>query len=69
MGAQVLDHGTAMWAAIGVLAALLRRKTSGKGGLVDASLFETALGWWAIHHASYALCGQVPERHPSAGRE
>ena len=65
MGTQVLDHGTAMWASIGILAALLRRATTGKGGLVDASLFETALGWWAIHHASYALSGQVPERHPS----
>src|SRR5262249_20604261 len=45
--------------------ALLRRGATGKGGVVDASLFETALGWWAIHHASYALSGQVPERHPT----
>jgi crotonobetainyl-CoA:carnitine CoA-transferase CaiB-like acyl-CoA transferase len=44
----VLDHGTGMWAAIGVLAALVRRASTGKGGMVDTSLFETALGWWTI---------------------
>src|SRR5689334_452508 len=65
MGTQILDHGTAMWSAIGILAALMRRAITGKGGVVDTSLFETALGWWAIHHASYALSGEVPERHPS----
>ena len=65
MGTQILDHGTAMWSAIGILAALVRRAVTGKGGVVDTSLFETALGWWAVHHASYALSGQVPERHPS----
>ena len=38
MGTQVLDHGTGMWAAIGVLAALLRRSLTGRGGVVDTSL-------------------------------
>ena len=65
IGTQLLDHGTGMWAAIGVLAALLRRSATGAGGLVDASLFETALGWWTIHYASYALSGEVPPRHPT----
>jgi crotonobetainyl-CoA:carnitine CoA-transferase CaiB-like acyl-CoA transferase len=65
IGTQLLDHGTGMWAAIGVLAALLRRASSGRGGVVDTSLFETALGWWTIHYASYALSGEVPPRHPT----
>jgi crotonobetainyl-CoA:carnitine CoA-transferase CaiB-like acyl-CoA transferase len=65
IGTQLLDHGTGMWAAIGVLAALLRRASTGKGGVVDTSLFETALGWWTIHYASYALSGEVPPRHPT----
>jgi len=65
MGTQVLDHGTGMWAAIGVLAALLRRAATGRGGRVDASLLETALGWWTINYASYALSGEVPQRHPT----
>ncbi len=65
IGTQLLDHGTGMWAAIGVLAALLRRAATGKGGTVDTSLFETALGWWTIHYASFALSGEVPPRHPT----
>ncbi len=65
MGTQVLDHGTGMWAAIGVLAALVRRSATGRGGAVDTSLFETALGWWTIHYASYALSGELPQRHPT----
>jgi formyl-CoA transferase len=65
MGTQVLDHGTGMWAAIGVLAALVRRSVTGHGGLVDTSLFETALGWWTIFYAAYAVSGEVPQRHPT----
>jgi crotonobetainyl-CoA:carnitine CoA-transferase CaiB-like acyl-CoA transferase len=65
IGTQVLDHGTGMWAAIGVLAALLRRSATGRGGVVDTSLFETALGWWTIFYASYAISGEVPVRHPT----
>ena len=65
MGTQVLDHGTGMWAAIGVLAALVRRSVTGRGGLVDTSLFETALGWWTIFYAGYAASGEVPQRHPT----
>jgi crotonobetainyl-CoA:carnitine CoA-transferase CaiB-like acyl-CoA transferase len=65
IGTQLLDHGTGMWAAIGILAALLRRSSTGRGGVVDTSLFETALGWWTIHHASYAMSGEVPPRHPT----
>ena len=65
MGTQVLDHGTGMWAAIGVLAALVRRSGTGRGGVVDTSLFETALGWWTIFYAGYAVSGEVPQRHPT----
>jgi len=69
IGTQLLDHGTGMWAAIGVLAALLRRSVTGKGGTVDTSLFETALGWWTIHYASFALSGEVPPRHPTGSEK
>ncbi|MGH7186160.1 MAG: CaiB/BaiF CoA transferase family protein, partial [Pseudomonadota bacterium] len=69
IGTQLLDHGTGMWAAIGVLAALLRRAATGRGGAVDTSLFETALGWWTIHYASFALSGEVPQRHPTGSEK
>lgn len=65
MGTQVLDHGSAMWAAIGVLAALAERQRTGRGRAVEASLLETAMGWWTNPYASYAASGEVPQRHPT----
>jgi crotonobetainyl-CoA:carnitine CoA-transferase CaiB-like acyl-CoA transferase len=38
-----VDFGTAMMAAFGTLAALIERKRTGKGQIVEASLFTTAL--------------------------
>src|SRR5437899_11969080 len=52
-----------MWAAMGTLAALVRRERTGRGGVVDASLFETGLAWLKGHHASFRASGAVPERH------
>lgn len=68
MGTQVLDHGSAMWAAIGVLAALAERHRTGRGRKVDTSLLETAIGWWTNPYAGYATTGEVPERHPTGSR-
>jgi crotonobetainyl-CoA:carnitine CoA-transferase CaiB-like acyl-CoA transferase len=44
-GASVCDQGTGMWAVIGALALLQRRQHTGRGGVVAASLLETALVW------------------------
>jgi crotonobetainyl-CoA:carnitine CoA-transferase CaiB-like acyl-CoA transferase len=63
IGTSILDYGTGMWAAMGVLAALVRRATTGGGGVVDASLFETGLAWLKGHYASFRASGVVPERH------
>jgi crotonobetainyl-CoA:carnitine CoA-transferase CaiB-like acyl-CoA transferase len=63
IGTSILDYGTGMWAAMGVLAALVRRAQSGAGGIVDASLFETGLAWLKGHYASFRASGAVPERH------
>ena len=65
IGVPLLDYGTGLWAALGVLAGLLQRERTGEGCVVDASLFETALGWLGGHVASFHLSGQVPERHPT----
>ncbi len=59
----ILDMGTAMWVALGCLAALLRRNATGRGGVVDASLFETALTWLTIPFASFKMTGEPPKRH------
>ena len=59
---SIMDMGTGMWAAIGIIGALFRRATTGKGCIVDASLFETALGWMTTHAATYQASGVLPRR-------
>ena len=63
IGTSILDFGTGMWAAIGILAALVQRAQTGRGCVVDASLFETGLAWLKGHYASWMTSGEVPERH------
>ncbi|OGL24961.1 MAG: hypothetical protein A3G44_02135 [Candidatus Rokubacteria bacterium RIFCSPLOWO2_12_FULL_73_47] len=68
IGTSILDYGTGMWAAIGTLAALVRRQQTGRGGVVDASLFETALAWLTGHYTSYRITGELPVPHRSGSR-
>lgn len=49
------DMGSGMWAAIGILASLLERGKTGRGGIVETSLFETALAYETIQIASVML--------------
>ncbi len=42
-GVSILDMGTGVWMALGILAALLERQRSGKGQRIDASLFQTGI--------------------------
>jgi crotonobetainyl-CoA:carnitine CoA-transferase CaiB-like acyl-CoA transferase len=65
IGTSVLDLGSAVWAALGCVAGLLQRERTGKGCVVDASLYETALGLLTVHFARYQASGTLPERHPS----
>ncbi len=65
VGMQVLDLGTGVWAALGCLAALHRRHATGQGCIVDASLFETALGWLQVMMAGFNATGKQPARHRS----
>ena len=63
IGTSILDYGTGMWTAIGALAGLVQRRQTGRGCVVDASLFETGLAWLKGHFASVRASGQVPEKH------
>src|SRR5262245_15517728 len=65
IGTSVLDLGSAVWSALGCIAGLLQREHTGKGCVVDASLYETALGLLTVHFARYQASGELPERHPS----
>lgn len=65
IGTSVLDLGSAVWAALGCVAGVLQREKTGKGCVVDASLYETALGLLTVHFARFQASGTLPERHPS----
>src|SRR5665647_2691651 len=56
VGPAIVDMGTGMWAVIGIVSALLRRKDTGVGAVVDVSLFETATSWMTPHIAQYLAC-------------
>ena len=62
---SIIDMATAMWAVIGVLAKLAERRTTGLGGIVDASLYETTLAWMSLPIAAYLASGEMPARFGS----
>jgi crotonobetainyl-CoA:carnitine CoA-transferase CaiB-like acyl-CoA transferase len=62
VGPSIIDMGTAMWAALGIVSALLRRRDTGLGGVVDVSLFETATAWMTTHAAQYLASGEMPRK-------
>ena len=49
------DMGAGLWAAIGILSSLLERSKTGRGGIVETSLFETALAYETIQLASVTI--------------
>ena len=64
-GAALCDQGTGMWVVMACLAMLHRRHQTGLGGIVRASLLETALAWSAPRIDSYINTGALPEKHRS----
>jgi len=63
--ASIIDMGSATWSVIGILAALRERDQTGKGGIVDTSLYETSLALMSIMLADHLTSGKLPERHGS----
>ena len=62
VGASIVDMGTGMWAVIGLLTALNRRRDTGIGGVVDVSLFETAAMWMSLFASQYQASGELPTK-------
>ena len=56
-----------MFCTIGALAALRQRDRTGKGCLVDTSLFDSAVHWVEGQVNNYLASGQVPKRHGTGG--
>ncbi|MEL0020519.1 MAG: CoA transferase, partial [Rickettsiales bacterium] len=61
VGTSIIDMGTGMWTAMGIMAALRQRDASGEGCTIDASLYETALAWMTYHAAAYDASGDIPK--------
>jgi crotonobetainyl-CoA:carnitine CoA-transferase CaiB-like acyl-CoA transferase len=65
VGVSITDMAAGLWAVVGIQAALLERSRTGRGGVVDTSLFETALGSLTVQFASFIASGEVPKREGS----
>ena len=63
-----VDQGTGLHALIGILAALHERERTGAGATVEASLFDTAVGFLGYFLQNYWERGTEPER-PGSGHE
>jgi crotonobetainyl-CoA:carnitine CoA-transferase CaiB-like acyl-CoA transferase len=66
VGVSLVDLGTGVWAALGVLAALYERESSGAGRTLEVSLYETALSQLSYQLVGYLGTGVVPGREGSA---
>jgi len=68
VGPSMIDMGTGMWCAIGILAAVYRRTETGQGCIVDASLYETSLAWMANALVAVEATGRSPGRQGTRAR-
>jgi len=66
VGVSLIDLGTGVWAALGVLAALYERERTGAGRTLEVSLYETALSQLSYQLVGYLGTGVVPRREGSA---
>lgn len=66
VGVSLIDMGTGMWAAVGILGAIIERFRTNKGALVEASLLETGVAWMSVFVASYIATGRIPKKLGSA---
>ena len=66
VGVSLVDIGTGVWAALGVVAALYEREGTGVGRTLEISLYETALSLLASQLVGYVGTGFVPGREGSA---
>jgi crotonobetainyl-CoA:carnitine CoA-transferase CaiB-like acyl-CoA transferase len=69
VGVSIVDMGSGMWGAIGIMGALIERRRSGVGTHIRTSLFETALAWTATPICRQQMSGQpqLPQGSGAAG--
>jgi crotonobetainyl-CoA:carnitine CoA-transferase CaiB-like acyl-CoA transferase len=66
VGNSVADLSAAWWAAIGILAALHARHTTGRGEWIDISLLDGQIASLTYLAGGYFASGDVPRRYGSA---
>ena len=66
VGLPVVDMVTGMNAVIGVLLALHERGCSGKGQLINASLYDSGISLLHPHAANWFMNGKIPQRTGNA---
>jgi len=66
-GASINDKATGMFCTIGALAGLRMRDKTGKGCLIDTSLFDSAVHWVEGQVNGYLVSGVNPKRHGTGG--
>jgi crotonobetainyl-CoA:carnitine CoA-transferase CaiB-like acyl-CoA transferase len=66
VGTSLIDIGTGVWAALGVVAALLERAGTGRGREVDVSLFETGLSLVGYQLTDALRTRRAPARYGTA---
>jgi formyl-CoA transferase/CoA:oxalate CoA-transferase len=60
VGTSIVDMGTGMWAALGIVAGVRQRETTGRAVEVTTALFDTTLMWVCYHAMGYLGSGEVP---------
>ncbi len=59
---SIVDVGTGLWAVLGILASVIARAGTGRGGRVATSLYETALAWMGVPGSAYLASRTWPRR-------
>ena len=62
-GLPMADLGTGLFAAIGILAAVVERQRTGRGQLVDVAMFDAMAGLLTQHAGRYFMTGESTGRH------
>ena len=68
VGVPITDLGAGLFGVVGILCALRARRVTGRGQLVDTSLFEAGLALSAWEATEYWYTGQIPKRLGTAHR-
>jgi crotonobetainyl-CoA:carnitine CoA-transferase CaiB-like acyl-CoA transferase len=68
-GVAVSDIFSGVYSTVGILSALIRRETTGRGGYVDTALVDSTVGVLSFQALNYLVSGEIPKRigntHPN----